>query len=94
MVTAYSPLGQGNILDQPLLNQLAEKYDKTPAQIAIRWLIEQEQVVTIPKASTKEHLQENMDVYDFTLDDEDFYAIDDLDKDNRYVNPDFAPEWD
>lgn len=94
MVTAYSPLGQGNILDQPLLQQLAEKYDKTAAQIAIRWLIEQEQVVTIPKASSKEHLQENMDVYDFALEDKDFYAIDDLDKNSRYVNPDFAPEWD
>ncbi|MFN1834320.1 aldo/keto reductase [Balneola sp. MJW-20] len=94
MVTAYSPLGQGNVTDHPLLNELAEKYGKTPAQIAIRWLIEQEQVVTIPKASSKEHLQQNMDVYDFALEDDDFFAIDDLDKTTRYVNPDFAPEWD
>jgi 2,5-diketo-D-gluconate reductase B len=94
MVTAYSPLGQGKVLDVPLLNDLAEKYGKTPAQISLRWLIEQEQVTVIPKASSKEHLEQNIDVYDFTLEDEDFYAIDDLDKDTRIVTPDFAPEWD
>jgi len=48
----------------------------------------------IPKASSKEHLEANIDIYDFVLEDDDFYAIDDLDKDKRVVNPDFAPEWD
>jgi len=94
MVTAYSPLAQGRVTEDPLLNKLAEKYGKTPAQIALRWLIEQEQVVAIPKASSTEHLEENMDVYDFHLEDDDFYAIDDLDKNNRLISPDFAPEWD
>ena len=94
LVTAYSPLGQGSILQEPLLIELGEKYGKTPAQIALRWLVEQEQVVVIPKASSKEHLEANIDIYDFVLEDDDFYAIDDLDKDKRVVNPDFAPEWD
>ena len=94
MVTAYSPLGQGSIVDNPLLMNLGEKYGKTSAQIALRWLVEQEQVVTIPKASSKEHLEQNIDIYDFSLDDEDFYAIDDLDKTHRIINPDFAPDWD
>ena len=94
MVTAYSPLGQGAIIDNPLLTALGEKYGKSSAQIALRWLVEQEQVVTIPKASTIEHLEANIDIYDFSLEDEDFYAIDDLDKTHRIINPDFAPEWD
>lgn len=94
MLTAYSPLAQGQALEVPLLKELAEKYGKSPAQIALRWLIEQEQVVAIPKASTKEHLQENLDIYDFALEDDDFYAIDDLDKSTRLTDPDFAPEWD
>lgn len=94
MVTAYSPLGQGKVLDNPLLLELAKKYGKSPAQIALRWLIEQEQVVVIPKASTREHLEANIDIYDFELEDEDFYAIDDLDKTHRFINPSFAPQWD
>lgn len=94
LFTAYSPLAQGKVMDEPLLKELGEKYDKSPAQIALRWLIEQEQVVAIPKASTEEHLKENIDVFDFMLEDDDFYAIDDLDKSTRIVDPDFAPEWD
>lgn len=94
MFTAYSPLAQGMVNDDSLLQKLGEKYGKSPSQIALRWLIEQEQVVAIPKASTENHLRENLDVLDFVLEDDDFYAIDDLDKSNRIVNPDFAPEWD
>ena len=94
LITAYSPFGQGMLIDNPLLNKLADKYGKSPAQIALRWLVEQEQVVTIPKASSREHLEANMDIYDFALEDDDFYAIDDLDKTHRVINPEFAPEWD
>lgn len=94
LFTAYSPLAQGKVMEDPLLKELGEKYGKSPAQIALRWLIEQEQVVAIPKASSEEHLKENIDVFDFMLEDDDFYAIDDLDKSTRLVDPDFAPEWD
>ncbi|MEX0721820.1 MAG: aldo/keto reductase [Balneolaceae bacterium] len=93
MFTAYSPLAQGRVTDDPLLLKLGEKYGKSAAQIALRWLIEQEQVVAIPKAATEKHLKENLDVFDFVLEDDDFYAIDDLDKSGRILNPDFAPEW-
>ncbi|MFY0684945.1 MAG: aldo/keto reductase [Balneola sp.] len=93
MVTAYSPLAQAKILENSLISDLAEKYGKTPAQISLRWLIEQEQVVVIPKASSKEHLEANLDIYDFVLEDDDFYAIDELPKDQRIVTPDFAPDW-
>lgn len=94
LFTSYCPLAQAKVMDDPLLQELGEKYGKSPAQIALRWLIEQEQVVAIPKASTEEHLKENIDIFDFVLEDDDFYAIDDIDKSTRITNPDFAPKWD
>lgn len=94
MLTAYCPLAQGKVLSNPLLIELGNKYGKNAAQIALRWLIEQEQVTVIPKASSKEHLESNLDIYDFELEDDDFYAIDELEKNMRIVNPSVAPEWD
>ncbi|MBO6525207.1 MAG: aldo/keto reductase [Balneolaceae bacterium] len=94
LFTAYSPFGQGKLVNHPLLTKIGEKYGKSSTQVALRWLIEQEQVVAIPKASSKEHLEQNLDIYDFVLEDDDFYAIDDLDKTTRIINPGFAPEWD
>ena len=73
-------MAQGEILNNPLLLKIGNKYQKSAAQIALRWLIEHEQVVVIPKATTAKHLEENIDIYNFELEDEDFYAIDDLDK--------------
>ncbi|HET6528341.1 MAG TPA: aldo/keto reductase [Balneolaceae bacterium] len=93
LVTAYSPLAQGKVTENEVIQEIAEKYDKSPAQIALRWLIEQENVVAIPKASSKEHLKENFDIFDFFLDDEDFDRIDELEKGTRLVNPSFAPDW-
>ncbi len=90
LVTAYSPLGQGKLINHPLLKEIGNKYGKSASQISLRWLVEQEQVVAIPKASSKEHLESNLDIYDFVLEDDDFYAIDDLDKSTRIINPDFV----
>ncbi|TVR16765.1 MAG: aldo/keto reductase [Balneolaceae bacterium] len=94
LVTAYSPLAQGKVSENKTLIQIAAEYGKSPAQIALRWLIEQENVVAIPKASSVEHLTENLDIYDFELSDEHFEQIDALDKSMRIVNPTFAPDWD
>lgn len=94
LITAYSPLAQGKTSDDPVLAEIGAEYGKSPAQIALRWLIEQENVVAIPKASSKEHLQSNLDIYDFELSDEHFERIDELEKNRRLVNPSFAPDWD
>lgn len=95
MVTAYTPLAHGSVSEDTLLKNLADKYGKSPAQIALRWLIEQEQVIAIPKSSNDQRIEENIDIYDFFLEDEDFEAIDDLDKSRRLINPEgLAPEWD
>jgi 2,5-diketo-D-gluconate reductase B len=94
MITAYSPLAQGRLINNPVLEEIGKKYQKSAAQVALKWLLEQEQVVAIPKATTPEHLQANLEATEFDLDDEDFFAIDDLEKNIRVVNPDFAPDWD
>lgn len=93
MVTAYSPLAKGRVAKDKDMQRIAEKYGKTPAQIALRWLVEQENVVAIPKASSEKHLKENLDIFDFYLEDEDFLFIDDMEKSTRLVNPSFAPDW-
>ncbi len=83
---AWSPLMQGQILELPELKKIAEKYNKTVAQIILRWDL-QNGIVVIPK-STKEHrIIENADVFDFTLSDVDMAAIDALDQHHR-VGPD------
>jgi len=94
MITAYSPLAQGRLINNPALVEIGKKYQKSAAQVALKWLLEQEQVVAIPKATRPEHLQANLEATQFDLDDEDFFAIDDLEKNFRVVNPDFAPDWD
>ncbi|MEK3658325.1 aldo/keto reductase [Paenibacillus sp. FSL F4-0236] len=79
---AWSPLMQGN-LDLPLLNELAGKYDKTPAQIVLRWDLQQG-VITIPKSVHADRIKENAGFFDFTLSDEDVKAIEDLNRDHRF----------
>lgn len=79
---AWSPLMQGN-LDLPLLQELAEKYGKTPAQIVLRWDLQQG-VITIPKSVNADRIKENAGFFDFTLSDEDVKAIEDLNKDQRF----------
>jgi diketogulonate reductase-like aldo/keto reductase len=79
---AWSPLMQGN-LDLPLLKELAGKYGKTPAQIVLRWDLQQG-VITIPKSVNADRIKENAGFFDFTLSDEDVKAIEDLNKDHRF----------
>src|SRR6056297_2396936 len=94
LLTAYSPLAQGKVMESNVLQEIGETHGKSPAQVSLRWLIEQENVVAIPKASSREHLQANIDIFDFELSDEEFDRIDRLEKAPRLVNPSFAPDWD
>lgn len=67
LLTAYSPLGHGGVLADDTLAAVGRRYDKSPAQVALRWATQHENVVAIPKASSTEHLRQNLDVFDFTL---------------------------
>jgi diketogulonate reductase-like aldo/keto reductase len=75
VLTAYSPLGQGSVIGNEVLETIGEQYGKTAAQVALRWLIQQEMVAAIPKASSRSHLEENFDVFDFELSDEEMGRI-------------------
>jgi 2,5-diketo-D-gluconate reductase A len=78
---SYSPLGGSgaDLLDAPILSQLAEKHGKTPGQLVLRWHI-QHGLVTIPKTSSPERMQENLDVFDFALDPQDLAELAILDE--------------
>jgi diketogulonate reductase-like aldo/keto reductase len=67
MLTAYSPLAQGGVLDDDVLTEIGERYDKSPAQVAVRWAVQHENVHAIPKSTSREHLADNLDVFDFSL---------------------------
>lgn len=85
---AWSPLMQGEVVNVPLLKELAEKYGKTPAQITLRWDL-QNGVVTIPKSVKAHRIKENADVFDFELSQEDMERIDALNKNHRFgADPD------
>lgn len=80
---AWSPLMQGNIFDLDIMKDMAAKYNKTIAQIVLRWNL-QKGVVTIPKSSKKERIKANSELFDFTLSDEDVKLLDSLDKGKRF----------
>lgn len=94
MLTAYSPLARGNVLDSLPLKKLGNKYGKSSAQIALRWLVQQENVSAIPKASTLQHQKENFDIFDFELKSTEMAEINELSRGERKVDPGFAPDWD
>lgn len=81
-VEAWSPLMQGQIFSISELQQLADKYDKTVAQIVLRWNL-QKGVITIPKSTKKERIIENGNLFSFSLSDDDMKLIDALDRHHR-----------
>ena len=98
LFTSYSPLGRGprgELLENPAVLRIAEAHGKTPAQIVLRWHLQQANVAAIPKASSEEHLRENADVFGWDLTATDMKTLYGLIKpDGRIIDPDFAPEWD
>lgn len=78
-VEGYAPLAKAQRLDEPVLGELAERHDKTPAQVLIRWALEH-RFITIPKSTRRERILENAAVFDFDLAPEDMTRLDDLDE--------------
>ncbi|MGZ0203146.1 aldo/keto reductase [Streptomyces sp. RM1] len=86
---AWSPLGQGKgLLEVPAIVAIGQKHNRTPAQVVLRWHIQQGTIV-IPKSVTPSRIKENIEVFDFHLDDEDLAAIGALNEDRR-IGPDPA----
>jgi 2,5-diketo-D-gluconate reductase B len=93
-LVAYCPLAQGRVASDAALVKIGTKHNATAAQVALKWLLDQDGVAAIPKAARAESQQANLDALKVTLDDEDRKIIASLPKDKRCVNPGFAPAWD
>ncbi len=89
-VVAYSPLARGNVFDVPELTEVAEKHGASEAQVSLAWLREKG-VTAIPKATSEAHIRDNWESLGVTLDDEDVAAIDAIGREDRRVDPGFAP---
>jgi diketogulonate reductase-like aldo/keto reductase len=95
--TAYSPLGRRRVLDDPVIVAIAERHGRTPAQVVLRWDIQQPGVVTIPKSATAARIRENLDISGFALSEEEMAAIAALGVSHRQRLANFgglAPDWD
>lgn len=77
-LTAYSPLARGRVIDDDTLAAIGAHHDKTAAQVALRWLLQQEGVVAIPKTTNPDHLEQNLAVFDFELTDKEVTRINEL----------------
>lgn len=94
-LTAYCPLAQGRTVRDPLLRAIGEGHGKTGAQVALRWLLQQDPVAAIPRTSDPGHLAENLEVFDFDLTKGERDAIAELAGDEgRIIDPaGLAPDW-
>jgi 2,5-diketo-D-gluconate reductase B len=93
-LVAYCPLAQGRVASDETLAKIGRKHNASAAQVALKWLLGQDGVAAIPKASRAESQQANLDALKVNLDDDDRKAIAALPKDKRCVNPGFGPAWD
>ncbi len=89
-IVAYSPLARGNVFGVPEISAVAEKHGVSEAQVSLAWL-DAKGVTTIPKATSKDHIADNWASQDLELDAEDIERIDSIDREERQVDPDFAP---
>ena len=96
ILTAYCPVARGRLLEDPVVGEIAKARGKTHAQICLRWLIQQPMVAAVPRALEKQHIAENLDVFDFSLNEEEMRRVSALRKKNIRIAdpPERAPKWD
>jgi 2,5-diketo-D-gluconate reductase B len=94
VLIAHVPLAQGRLSGHPVLAAIAARHGATPAQVALKWLLDQDGVAAIPKAGREASQRENLGAMRVRLDDDDRARIAALPKDQRFVSPPFAPQWD
>jgi 2,5-diketo-D-gluconate reductase B len=95
-VTAYCAMAVGRVFSEPVLQRIAERYGKSVSQIVLRWLVQQKDVVALSRTEREERIRENLNIFDFSLEEGDMNAIFRLaQQGSRIVNPPgFAPLWD
>lgn len=84
IVVAYRPIQRAEVMKERILQELGDKYRKTPVQITLRWLF-QKNIVSIPKATSLEHLKENLEIFDFSLSEKEMKSITSLNLNQRFV---------
>jgi 2,5-diketo-D-gluconate reductase B len=95
LLTAYSPFAHGYVHEDLLFAEIGARHGKSAGQVALRWLLDQPNVAAIPKASSHERRAENLDVFDFELDDDERAAVAALSRRHlRTADPGWAPDWD
>jgi diketogulonate reductase-like aldo/keto reductase len=96
LFTAHCPLARGRLLDDPVIKEIGAKKQRSVAQIALRWLIQQGNIIPIPRSSNPRRLGENLDIFGFALTPEEMHRIAALERpDGRVANPaGRAPIWD
>ena len=92
VVEAYSPLGTGRNLSNKVVDRIAIGTGRTPAQVLLRWCLQRHTVV-LTKSTHRERIQENAEVFDFTLSDEDMAALDELDRTGGTAQALERPWW-
>ncbi len=94
-LTAYQPIAGGAVFENETIREIAAMHGRTPVQITLRWLLQQDQVIAIPKSSDPTRLLANRDVFDFSLTEDEMAAITALGSPlGRRVNMSWAPDWD
>jgi 2,5-diketo-D-gluconate reductase B len=93
-LVAYCPLAQGRAASNEALIAIGKKHNASAAQVALKWLLDQDGVAAIPKASRAESQKANLGALNVKLDDDDRKTIAALPKDQRFVKPGFSPVWD
>jgi 2,5-diketo-D-gluconate reductase B len=93
-LVAYCPLAQGRAASDEALVAIGKKHNASAAQVALKWLLDQDGVAAIPKASRAESQKANLGALNVKLDDDDRKALASLPKDQRFVKPGFSPVWD
>ena len=92
-VVAYCPLARGRVMRDSTLRRIGERHGKSPAQVTLRWLLDQGCVAAIPKAARREHAAANFDIFDFELSPHEQAEISKLGGNQRLINPQWAPDW-
>jgi diketogulonate reductase-like aldo/keto reductase len=93
-ITSYAPLGKGDVLRDPVVTEIAREKGKTPAQIVLRWHIEQPMNAAIPKSGNAWRIAENIDIFDFALTPSEMGQISKLARpDGRMVNTGYPSDW-
>ena len=94
-LTAYCPIARGKVGSDPLLVEIGRAHGKSATQVALRWLVQQEGVIAIPRSSKESRIAENLAVFDFTLSDAEMQRISAMGTpQGRVVVNDNAPDWD